>query len=778
MKKLLLVLVVLAVVLMLAACGGECNHDYVVDEVIEATCQREGYTVYECSKCYDRIQKDYVSATEHNYEMTDHGFPLYDAWAKYECTYCDSWYEENHQVEEPVIVEPTCTEFGYTVYSCSCGYTINSDYGDYYADHQYGEGVLTPSTCTEHGYTTYTCSCGEAWVDEEPLQPHTEETVAGKAATCDKTGLTDGKKCSVCGAVLVEQQEIPVIAHTYDDIYDADCNECGFTRDPACRHSEVEVVEGYDSTCSAMGLTDGSKCVSCGEILVAQEVIELKPHTEVIDARVEATCTSYGLTEGKHCSVCEAILVAQWTISKKSHTYGDWIVDKEVTVTEDGARHKTCGVCGYEQSEILYATGSIGLEYKEYSDGYTVIGLGTCTDKEIVIPAKYNGRNVTSVNSNIFKGTKITSIIIGKNVQSVDDTSECPTLTEIKVHEFNIYLKDIDGVHYRKDGKKLYLIAYPAGRTDTLFEVPYGVTEIHNLSRCRYLTKIIIPDTVTSIGGFMYCTGITSIGPVGSGASVEIPESVTYIRSEAFMYCNSLKSVTIPQSVKYIGKLAFCDCASLAIVKFEDDSNLMSIHERAFLNCCSLTSINIPESVTSIGEGAFSQCYSLIEVCNKSSLNIEAGSEAFGEVGYYAKRIITDESQSAIKQISYEGAGEYIFYDDGAEVYLVKYLSNDFRPILVYYNDGEEYGIWHHAFYRKASSPTSVSVSYLKVISIDIPDDVTEIGEKAFESCDKLSTIVFEGTVEQWEAITKADNWCSKYNKIEVICSDGVITYN
>ena len=52
---------------------------------------------------------------------------------------------------------------------------------------------------------------------------HTEEVVAGKDATCTEAGLTEGKKCSVCGTVLVKQEEIPATGHTF---VDGKC-ECG-----------------------------------------------------------------------------------------------------------------------------------------------------------------------------------------------------------------------------------------------------------------------------------------------------------------------------------------------------------------------------------------------------------------------------------------------------------------------------------------------------------------------------------------------------------------------
>ena len=92
---------------------------------------------------------------------------------------------------------------------------------------------------------------------------------------------------------------------------------------------------------------------------------------------------------------------------------------------------------------------------------------------------------------------------------------------------------------------------------------------------CTGLTKVTIPDSVTSIkSAFNGCTGLTR---------VKIPNSVTNIGSWAFHGCTNLTSVTIPDSVDSIGDNAFQDCSGL-------------------------TSVTIPDSVTSIGGYAFSGC--------------------------------------------------------------------------------------------------------------------------------------------------------------------------
>ena len=88
-----------------------------------------------------------------------------------------------------------------------------------------------------------------------------------------------------------------------------------------------------------------------------------------------------------------------------------------------------CSECGTEQY-------SEGLKYTLSSNGeyYTVTGIGTCTDTDIIIPRVYNDIPVTYIASEAFYYcTKLTSITIPNSVTSIGSYAfrGCTGLTRI-----------------------------------------------------------------------------------------------------------------------------------------------------------------------------------------------------------------------------------------------------------------------------------------------------------------------------------------------------------
>jgi hypothetical protein len=140
------------------------------------------------------------------------------------CYYCGSEVivddENNPALGHDIVVDnaiaPTCTGTGLTEGShCSrCDGATTEQEVVPALGHSYNP-VVTAPTCTEGGYTTYTCACGDSYVDDYVDElGHTEEIIPAVASTCTETGLTEGAKCSICGETLTEQKELPANGHS------------------------------------------------------------------------------------------------------------------------------------------------------------------------------------------------------------------------------------------------------------------------------------------------------------------------------------------------------------------------------------------------------------------------------------------------------------------------------------------------------------------------------------------------------------------------------------
>ena len=177
--------------------------------------------------------------------------------------------------------------------------------------HEFGEVVvIEESTCSKNGKGEKTCTkCEKVEEVKLDLADHVVIVVDGVSATCTKTGLTNGTKCSVCEEVIVAQQEIPAQGHI------------------------VVKDKGYEATCLQGGLTDGEHCSRCDEVLIAQAKIPATGHNLVILEAVEPTCSMEGKTQGVWCNKCETIFTEQLSIPMLEH----------VDVNDDSV----CDDCGF-----------------------------------------------------------------------------------------------------------------------------------------------------------------------------------------------------------------------------------------------------------------------------------------------------------------------------------------------------------------------------------------------------------------------------------------------
>lgn len=105
----------------------------------------------------------------------------------------------------------------------------------------------------------------------------------------------------------------------------------------SCDH-ELVVDSRIEPTCLEEGLTEGTHCSLCNEVLTKQATIPALGHEVVTDDAVEATLLYEGKTAGKHCSRCDEILEAQESIPAIDSTVYGRIARYSIENGEDKGR--------------------------------------------------------------------------------------------------------------------------------------------------------------------------------------------------------------------------------------------------------------------------------------------------------------------------------------------------------------------------------------------------------------------------------------------------------
>ena len=270
--------------------------------------------------------------------------------------------QSEHTLEVTTVVAPTCTEQGYTVYTCTaCGDELKADFVPA-TGHSYEASVVAP-TCEKDGYTNHVCSvCGDSYRDNYVDAAGHQYTDTVTAPTCTASGYTT-HTCSVCGHSYVDSV-VPATGHTYTESVTAPtCTASGYTTHTCsvCGHSYINSVvpaTGHDyvwqitrvPTCTAEGVKTFT-CSHCGD----SYDVALAKADHTYEAVVTApTCTNNGYTTHT-CSVCGDSYVDS-IVPATGHSY-DAVVTAP-TCTNAGYTTHTCSVCGdsYVDS-IVPATG-------------------------------------------------------------------------------------------------------------------------------------------------------------------------------------------------------------------------------------------------------------------------------------------------------------------------------------------------------------------------------------------------------------------------------------
>ena len=224
-----------------------------------------------------------------------------------------------------------------------CGYVIKAALGHTHNFNQKNTSetyLKSAATCTKKAVYYYSCTCGEKGTEtfeSGDLAAHSYKTEWSKDST------KHWHECSVCGNKKDEAAHTPGAAAT--ETTPQTCTTCGYVIKEAIGHVHSYTEKNTDAkylksaaTCTAKAVYDYS--CSCGEKGTATfESGETLAHTWE---------TKWANNDSKHwheCTVCKT------KGDEADHAF-EWKIDKEATVTEAGAKHEECKVCGYKKTAI------------------------------------------------------------------------------------------------------------------------------------------------------------------------------------------------------------------------------------------------------------------------------------------------------------------------------------------------------------------------------------------------------------------------------------------
>ncbi len=245
-----------------------------------------------------------------------------------------------------------------------------------------------------------------------------------------------------------------------------------------------------------------------------------------------------------------------------------------------------------------------------------------------------------------------------------------------------------------------------------------------------FIKKLVIPESVKSLGNKM-CYGAKNLEEVvlpnnitvipdyafencSSLTNINIPTSLVQIRANAFSQ-TALKEFIAPESLKEIWLYAFKDAKELRNVELK---NVTKIGDMVFENCEKLESIVIPETLEEIGASVFGGCSSLqdIDLPNKPL--------ALDHNTFYGSAYYEDKS-------NWENGVLYV------DNYLLA-INSDFLNVTEYEVKEGSIAIANNAFLNNARNLTKIS----------LPEGLKLIGEKAFSSLYKLSSVNIPSSVD------------------------------
>lgn len=288
------------------------GHDWTEKNIIkDATCTEDGLMAAKCGRCGEQQNEIIIPALGHSWdEGTVTLEPTCTTAGKrlMSCTVCPHAEEVTipalgHAWGDGVVTKnASCTQEGEKFFECgNCEETKTEIIAK--LPHNY-IGVETQPTCTEQGYTTYTClECGEVLITDYINAVGHANVVTVVPPTCTQQGYTV-TKCLLCDNVERSDYVDPV-GHKYvDTMVPPTCTEQGYTLTQCqiCKDgTKKDFVDALgheygvttvDPTCTEQGY-DLHTCIR-GDHSYMDNYTDAVGHTYKESGKVQATPTQSG----------------------------------------------------------------------------------------------------------------------------------------------------------------------------------------------------------------------------------------------------------------------------------------------------------------------------------------------------------------------------------------------------------------------------------------------------------------------------------------------------
>ena len=269
-------------------------------------------------------------------------------------------------------------------------------------------------------------------------------------------------------------------------------------------------------------------------------------------------------------------------------------------------------------------------------------------------------------------------------------------------------------------------------------------------SHCINLTKVNLPETLKTIGtaAFHDCSSlktidlknVTNIWDIAFKNCTALTDitanNVTTIGREVFMGCTSLKSISLPNATT-LDNNVFNTCSSLTSLSLP---NATTIGTSCFERCTSLTSLSLPNATT-IGNTCFRRCTSLTSIDLPKLANI-------GDLAFNGP-IIEELSLPSLTTMNNAAFRECT----------AKKITSLGKITTINANDSDA---WFGNIYFCPN-----------LIELHLPVTLTSLSKYSIGNNYKLTDIYYDGTIAQWNAITKADGWHGTMPAKVIHCTDG-----